>query len=72
MQNKIIYQFPSAQIANRFLNEVNAPRSPNIKAKLHRKSDMVEVVYFYADSGFDNTSSELDNIAAKYDGVEAS
>ncbi len=72
MQNKIIYQFPSAQVANRFLNEINAPQLPHIKARLHRGSDKVEVVYFYADSGFDSTSSELDDLASKYDGAEFS
>lgn len=72
MQNKIFYQFPSAQAANRFLNEINAPQSPDIKAKLFRGSDKVEVKYVYADSGFDRTSSDLDDLAAKYDGTEIS
>ena len=70
MQNKIVYQFPSAQVANRFLNEINAPQLAHIKAKLFRGSDKVQVVYTFSDSGFDSTSAELDDIAAKHEGSE--
>ncbi|WJG08605.1 hypothetical protein [Aliiglaciecola sp. LCG003] len=70
MQNQIVYQFNSAQIANRFLNEVNSSRLQDIKAKLFRGSDKVQVVYKFADKGFDSTISELDDMAARYDGKE--
>lgn len=70
MQNQIVYQFPSAQVANRFLNDVNASRLPDIKAKLFRGSDKVQVVYQYADGGFDTTSADLDDLANRYEGSE--
>ncbi|GAB5381245.1 MAG: hypothetical protein Alis3KO_16980 [Aliiglaciecola sp.] len=72
MQNQIVYQFPSAQVANRFLNEVNSSRLPDIKAKLFKGSDKVQVVYHYADGGFDSTSADLDDLANRYEGSEVS
>ncbi|MFA3793001.1 hypothetical protein AB6T38_17980 [Aliiglaciecola sp. SL4] len=72
MQNQIIYQFPSGQVANRFLNDVNSEQRPNIKAKLYRGSLKVQVTYQYADTGFDSTSAELDDLASKYEGEEVS
>ncbi|GAC15732.1 hypothetical protein [Aliiglaciecola lipolytica] len=72
MQNQIIYQFPSGQIANRFLNDVNAEQRPHIKAKLYRGSVKVQVTYHYSDTGFDSTSAELDDLARRYDGEEVS
>lgn len=70
MQVQLVYQFPTAQIANRFLNDVNASRQHDMKAKLYRGSNKVEVSYQYTDGGFDSTSSELDDLAYKYGGSE--
>lgn len=70
MQIQIIYQFPSAQVANRFLNDANSAHFDDLKAKLHRGSDKVLITYSYANKGFDTTGSELDDLAARYDGKE--
>ena len=41
-----------------------------IRAKLARGADTVKVSYHFDGKGFDYTSSELDDLAAKYHGEE--
>jgi len=70
MQTQIVYQFPTAQVANRFLNEINSSRLPHIKAKLFKGSDKVQISYQFHGTEFDTTGAELDDLAEKYQGSE--
>ena len=70
MKTEISYQFDSAQVANRFLNELKHWPVAKVKAKLFKGSDSVRVEYQFDGKGFDYTCSELDDLAAKYDGQE--
>lgn len=70
METHIIYIFTSGQLANRFLNALKVWSVADVQAKLYRGAGMVKVSYRYAENGFDATGSELDNLAARYDGHE--
>ncbi|MGS2719830.1 hypothetical protein [Paraglaciecola aestuariivivens] len=70
MQTDICYQFNLAQNANRFLNELKHWPVAKVQAKLFEGSESVKVSYQFDGMGFDYTLSELDNLAAKYAGVE--
>ncbi|WP_133470158.1 hypothetical protein [Paraglaciecola marina] len=70
MQTEILYSFPSATIANRFLNELKHWSVADVKAKLFNNSESVKVSYEFDGKGFDYTCSELDDLARKYDGEE--
>ncbi len=70
MQAKIVYQFESAQVANRFLNDANASLDGKVKARLAKGSDTVSVTYQYSQGAFDTTSADLDDLAARYSGRE--
>ena len=70
MENQLIYRFPSSQIANRFLNSLKHWSVARVDAKLWGGSDTVKVSYEYSNTGFDRTSSELDDLAARYEGTE--
>ncbi|WP_340676942.1 hypothetical protein [Paraglaciecola sp.] len=74
MQNELQYRFVDGQVANRFLNELSHWSSSTghvqIKAKLARGANTVKVNYSFDGKGFDYTSSELDDLAAKYHGQE--
>lgn len=70
MQTQIVYQFSTAQVANRFLNEINSSQLPHIKAKLFKGSDKVQITYQFHGTGFDTTGAELDDLAFKYEGSE--
>ncbi len=70
MQTQIVYQFPSSQVANRFLNDVNSSQLPHIKAKLYKGSDKVQITYQFHGNGFDTTGAELDDLASNYQGSE--
>ncbi|MEO9947056.1 MAG: hypothetical protein ABJH28_10495 [Paraglaciecola sp.] len=70
MQTEISYSFPSAPVANRFLNELKHWSVADVKAKLFNNSDSVKVTYEFDGKGFDYTCSELDDLASKYDGQE--
>ncbi len=72
MENQIIYQFASAQVANRFLNTLKNWSVATVNAKLYRGADKVKVSYEYSDSGFDRTCAELDDLAARHEGTEVS
>lgn len=70
MQTEIRYRFVSAQIANRFLNELKHWPVAQVKAKLFNGSDSVKITYEFDGKGFDYTCSELDDLAGKYAGEE--
>ncbi|MDU0355910.1 hypothetical protein RS130_20270 [Paraglaciecola aquimarina] len=70
MQTEISYRFKSAQVANRFLNELKHWSVADVKAKLFNGSDSVKVTYLFDGKGFDYTCSELDTLADKYEGEE--
>ena len=74
MKSELHYRFGNGQIANRFLNELSHWSSSSgnidINAKLSRAANMVKVSYRFDGRGFDYTSSELDDLAAKYQGEE--
>lgn len=72
METHIIYVFANGQLANRFLNALKVWDIAQVQAKLYRGAEMVKVSYCYSDSGFDSTSSELDDLAVRYDGHEIS
>ena len=71
MQTQIVYQFPSSQVANRFLNSLKHWSVADVDARLF-SGDKVKVSYEYSLSGFDSTSAELDDHAASYGGRETS
>jgi hypothetical protein len=70
MQSQVVYVFKSAQVANRFLNALKHWSVADVTAKLYAGSDKVQVSYTYADSGFDRTAAELDDLVAQYSGEE--
>lgn len=74
MQNELQYRFVDGQVANRFLNELShwssSTGNVQIKAKLAKGAYTVNVSYRFDGRGFDYTSSELDDLAAKYHGQE--
>ena len=82
MEFQQAYQFPTDTIANRFLNDIQSGTIKGVRAKLHRDSSTVKVIYspweghlstpLSTDSndGFDNRLSELDDLAGKYEGCE--
>lgn len=70
MLNQIAYKFPHHSGANRFLNELRHWSKHDVKAKLHRQSSSVLVSYEINLGGFDYTCSDLDELAARYQGSE--
>lgn len=70
MQTEICYRFQSAQVANRFLNELKHWSVANVKAKLFNGPDCVKITYQFEQKGFDYTCSELDDLARQYEGEE--
>jgi hypothetical protein len=70
MQTEIRYRFESAQVANRFLNELKHWPVADVKAKLFNASNSVAISYHFDGKGFDYTCSELDDLAARYNGEE--
>jgi hypothetical protein len=70
MVNEIHFQFTSAPIANRFLNELKHWSKADVTAKLFKASHSVSVSYEYEAGQFDYTCSELDDLASQYDGKE--
>ncbi len=72
METQIIYAFSTGQQATRFLNALKVWSVADVKVKLYRGSDKVQVSYYFADEGFDATSSQLDELAEVYGGWELS
>lgn len=72
METQIAYVFRSGQSANRFLNAIKSGYVSNVHAQLFRGTDTVQVTYKPSSSGFDSTTSELDDLAERFDGREAS
>jgi hypothetical protein len=70
MLNEIRYQFSSASVANRFLNELKHWSKAEVKAKLFKASNSVSVSYEYEVGKFDYTCSDLDDLACQHDGTE--
>jgi hypothetical protein len=70
MINEIRYQFSSAPVANRFLNELKHWSKAEVKAKLFKGSNSVSVSYEYELGKFDYTCSDLDDLASQYGGIE--
>ena len=70
MQVQIAYQFDSEQDAYRFLNSLKHWPVAEVDARFYRGADSVKVSYEYAAGGFDATSSELDDLAARHNGRE--
>lgn len=70
MNTEIRYRFQSAQVANRFLNELKHWSVAEVNAKLFNASNSVKISYEFDGKGFDYTCSELDDLAARYDGEE--
>lgn len=72
MHVQIAYQFDTEQDAYRFLNALRHWPVAEVDARFHCGTDSVKVSYEYASSGFDATSSELDDLAASHNGREIS
>ena len=70
MINEIRYQFETAPLANRFLNELKHWSKAEVKVKLFKSSHSVQVSYEYEAGSFDYTCSELDDLASQYGGTE--
>ena len=70
MKQEIAYEFSDAQVANRFLNELKHWPKAEVKAALFKNDKCVKISYYIADDGFDTTCSELDTLAASYNGAE--
>lgn len=70
MQTRVAYQFPTAQIANRFLNTLTPWSVTEVTAKFYQGSDSVLVTYEFDGQGFDSTSSDLDDLADSMGGQE--
>ncbi|WP_158970721.1 hypothetical protein [Paraglaciecola sp. L3A3] len=70
MLTEICYRFTTAQVANRFLNELKHWPVADVKAKLFNGSESVKITYQFDGKGFDYTCSELDDLARKYQGQE--
>ena len=70
METQIIYAFSTGQQASRFLNALKVWGVAEVKVKLYRSSDRVQVSYCFSDEGFDATSSQLDELAEVYGGWE--
>ncbi|MCC2617937.1 hypothetical protein LJ739_16915 [Aestuariibacter halophilus] len=67
---QITYEFPSAQIANRFLNTLTSWSVSKVDARLAGAGDRVRVRYTYGEGRFDSTASALDDLASQLDGHE--
>ena len=72
MESQIIYAFASAQVANRFLNSLKNWSVADVDARLYGGGDKVRVKYQIDGRGFDSTCSELDDLAAMFEGHEVS
>lgn len=72
METQIAYVFRSGQAANRFLNALKSGYVSNVHAQLFKGGDTVKVTYKSDTSGFDSTTSDLDDLAERFDGREAS
>ncbi|MDB2356110.1 MAG: hypothetical protein ACPG5Z_16485 [Pseudoalteromonas sp.] len=70
MNSEIRYRFQSAQIANRFLNELKDWPIAKVKTRLLNGGFDVKVSYQFDGTGFDYTCSELDDLASQHQGVE--
>ncbi len=70
MKTEVSYRFSSAQVANRFLHELKNWHVAQVSTRLFKGDDSVNVSYEYDQRGFDNTLSELDNLAEQYGGKE--
>lgn len=70
MNSEIRYRFQSAQIANRFLNELKDWPIAKVKTMLLNGGFDVKVSYQFDGTGFDYTCSELDDLASQHQGVE--
>ncbi|MGJ8674572.1 MAG: hypothetical protein ACSHWP_01375 [Pseudoalteromonas sp.] len=70
MINEIRYQFASASVANRFLNELKHWSKADVQAKLFKASNSVSVSYEYEVGKFDYTCSDLDDLASQHEGTE--
>jgi hypothetical protein len=71
METQIAYSFPSAPLANRFLNTLKHWSVAEVKVKLHKENHSVLVAYYFDGKGFDSTCGELDDLAATFEGREA-
>ncbi len=72
METQIAYVFRSGQSASRFLNALKSGYVSNVHAQLFKRSDTVQVTYQPESMGFDRTTSELDDLAERFDGREVS
>ena len=70
MDTQLIYAFDSAQVANRFLNTLKNWSVADVNARFYNGNSQVKVTYQYVTGGFDRTSAELDDLAARMGGRE--
>lgn len=70
MINEIAYQFASAPVAYRFLNELKHWSLHDVKARLYKGDNTVKVSYEFDTRDFDYTCSDLDALAGQYGGQE--
>ena len=70
METHTAYAFRSNQLANRFLNALKSGYVANVQAQLFKGGDTVKVTYASHSLDFDNTSSQLDDLAEQFDGHE--
>ncbi|MCV2883375.1 hypothetical protein OE749_01520 [Aestuariibacter sp. AA17] len=72
MESKVIFEFHSAQTANRFLNTLKNWSVADVDARFFDGNCKVAVAYQYQTQGFDSTLAELDDLAANMGGWEVS
>lgn len=70
MNTEIRYHFHTPQIANRFLNELKNWPVARVNARLINGAKAVKINYQFDGEGFDYTCAELDDLAAKHQGIE--
>lgn len=72
MQVQQVYRFDNPQQAYRFLNSLKNWSVKQVRAKYFDNNQSVQVSYSVSNQGFDDTASELDDLAASYEGRESS
>ncbi len=64
------FEFPTEQLAYRFLNTVTHFDAEDLTVKFGKSDHHVRVSYRYREGQFDTIASQLDDLAARMDGTE--
>lgn len=70
MDIHVCYRFENGRDANRFLNELKHWSKHEVSAKLFKSECLVKISYELYGSEFNYASSDLDDLALKYNGKE--